>query len=349
MVESSRPRPVGRTSVATDTVGTDAPDPAVVISGISKRYGRIEALTDISFSVNDNEMFALLGPNGAGKTTLIHILCTILRPDSGTARVAGEDVLRQPTRVRRRLGVVFQEPSLDGRLTLEENLNFHGLVYGVPRALRRRRIEELLELVELGDWRGKLARTLSSGMKRRAEIARALIHDARVIILDEPTVGLDAQSRQRIWQYLRKLKEVRGLTVIVTTHYIDEVEGCDRICIIDRGRLLALDTPTRLKEAYGEEMVRLVPRDETAAAAILTRLPGAVRGAGGDIVVRVPHENGGERILAAFAAETRQVVLERASLESVFLNLTGREIRDRAAGAREQAEVRTAPGAEPPR
>jgi len=332
-----------------DAVGTDTPDPAVVISGISKRYGRTEALTDVSFAVNDNEMFALLGPNGAGKTTLIHILCTILRPDSGTARVAGEDVLRQATRVRRRIGVVFQEPSLDGRLTLEENLEFHGLVYGVPRALRRRRIAELLELVELAEWRGKLVRTLSSGMKRRAEIARALIHDARVIILDEPTVGLDAQSRQRIWQYLWKLKEVRGLTVIVTTHYIDEVDGCDRVCIIDRGRLQALDTPTRLKEAYGHELVRLVPRDEAAAAAILTRLPDAVRGAAGDIVVRVPQESSGESIAAAFSAETRQAVLERPSLESVFLNLTGREIRDRAAGAREQAEVRAAPGGEPPR
>ena len=332
-----------------DTVGTDAPDPAVVISGISKRYGRTEALIDVSFEVKDNEMFALLGPNGAGKSTLIHILCTMLRPDSGTARVAGEDVLRQPKRVRRRLGVVFQEPSLDGRLTLEENLNFHGLVYGVPRALRRRRIEEMLELVELADWRGKLVRTLSSGMKRRAEIARALIHDARVLILDEPTVGLDAQARQRIWEYLRKLKEVRGLTVIATTHYIDEVEACDRICIIDHGRLLALDTPDRLKEAHGEELVRLVPRDEAAAAAILTRIPAAIRGAGGDIVVRVARENGGERIVADFAAETRQVVLERPSLESVFLNLTGREIRDRAAGAGEQAEVRTARGGEQPR
>ncbi len=343
------PRPVAGTSGGVDATGAGPSDSAVVIRGISKRYGRVEALTDVSFDVRDNEMFALLGPNGAGKTTLIHILCTILKPDSGTATVAGEDVLRHPTRVRRRLGVVFQEPSLDGRLTLEENLNFHGLVYGVPRALRRRRIDEMLELVELTEWRGKLVRTLSSGMRRRAEIARALIHDARVVILDEPTVGLDAQSRQRIWQYLRKLKEVRGLTVIVTTHYIDEVEGCDRICIIDHGRLLALDTPTRLKEAHGNEMVRLVPRDETAAAAILKRLPDAVRGSEGDIVVRVPHEAGGERIAASFAAETRQVVLERPSLESVFLNLTGREIRDRAAGSREQGEVRAAPGREPPR
>lgn len=349
MVESNPSAPVAGTGGGTAAAGIDAPYPAVVISGISKRYGRTAALTDISFEVNDNEMFALLGPNGAGKTTLIHILCTILRPDSGTARVAGEDVLRQPKRVRRSLGVVFQEPSLDGRLTLEENLDFHGLIYGVPRALRRRRIEELLELVELVEWRGKLVRTLSSGMKRRAEIARALIHDARVIILDEPTAGLDAQSRQRIWQYLRKLKEVRGLTVIATTHYIEEVEGCDRVCIIDHGRVLALDTPTRLKDAYGEELVRLVPKDETAAAAILARLPDAVRGTGGDIVSRVSHENGGERMIATFAAETRQVILERPSLESVFLNLTGREIRDRAAGAREQAEVRAAPGGEPPR
>ena len=174
---------------------TKLPVPAVQIDAVTKRYGRTLALDNVSFEVQPNELFALLGPNGAGKTTLLHILCTILRPDSGAARIYGIDVIKNPIEGRRSLGIVFQEPSLDERLTLYENLNFHGLVYGVPAALRRKRIDEMLALVELSDWRERLVRTLSSGMKRRLEIARALIHHSRILFLDEPTVGLDAQSR----------------------------------------------------------------------------------------------------------------------------------------------------------
>jgi ABC-2 type transport system ATP-binding protein len=176
----------------------DVAAPMVAIGGVTKRYGRTLALDAVSFTVSPNELFALLGPNGAGKTTLLHILCTILKPDSGSATIDGVDVIAHPLRARQSLGVVFQEPSLDDRLTVYENLNFHGLVYGVPTARRRSRIDELLALVELTDWRDSLVRTLSSGMKRRLEIARALVHDARVLFLDEPTVGLDAQSRERL-------------------------------------------------------------------------------------------------------------------------------------------------------
>src|SRR4051812_23422297 len=204
-------------------------EPAVAIEGVSKRFGRTLALDNVGFEVRRNELFALLGPNGAGKTTLLHILCTILRPDSGTARISGIDVVKNPLDGRRNLGVVFQEPSLDDRLTLYENLNFHGLVYGVPAAQRKTRIEEMLALVELTEWRERLVRTLSSGMKRRLEIARALIHRSRILFLDEPTVWLDAQSRERLWQYVHRLRNERALTVIVTTHYIEEVEGCDRV------------------------------------------------------------------------------------------------------------------------
>ena len=179
--------------------------PAVEIEGLTKRYGRTLALDGVSFAVARNELFALLGPNGAGKTTLLHILCTILKPDGGSARISGVDLVKHPLEGRRHIGVVFQEPSLDDRLTLYENLNFHGLVYGVPAPVRKKRIEEMLALVELSDWRERLVRTLSSGMKRRLEIARALIHDARILFLDEPTVGLDAQSRERVWLYLHPL------------------------------------------------------------------------------------------------------------------------------------------------
>ncbi len=231
------------------------------------------ALNDISFDVKRQELFALLGPNGAGKTTLLHILCTILQPDSGTVRIGGLDVIAHPTRGRRDVGVVFQEPSLDDRLTVHENLNFHGLVYGVPRRLRRQRIDEMIELVELTEWREKLVRTLSSGMKRRVEIARALIHNSRILFLDEPTVGLDAQSRERIWQYVGRLRRQRELTVVVTTHYIEEVEACDRVCIIDRGEILAMDTPAALKAAHGQQLLRVLPREDATAAEIIAAYP----------------------------------------------------------------------------
>ena len=238
--------------------------PMVKIGGVTKRYGRTLALDAVSFEVRSNELFALLGPNGAGKTTLLHILCTILKPDSGTASINGVDVVARPLQARQNIGVVFQEPSLDDRLTVYENLNFHGLVYGVPTALRRRRIDELLHLVELDDWRDKLVRTLSSGMKRRLEIARALVHEARVLFLDEPTVGLDAQSRARLWQHVRALRAKRELTVIVTTHYIEEMEGCDRVCIIDKGKILADDAPAALKSSHGQQLVRIVATDEAS-------------------------------------------------------------------------------------
>ena len=206
--------------------------PAIRLDAVSKRYGRTLALDGVNLEVRDKNLFALLGPNGAGKTTLMHILCTLLRPDAGKAFVAGVDVMRQPLQARRRLGIVFQEPSLDDRLSVHENLDLHGLVFGVPRKLRRQRIEELLALVELTDWADKTVRTLSSGMKRRLEIARALVHDSEILLLDEPTVGLDAQTRDRIWHYIRRLQTERAITVLVTTHYIEEVENCDQVCVI---------------------------------------------------------------------------------------------------------------------
>jgi len=319
-----------------------ADGPIVEVAGISKRYGRTLALDNLSLDIKPNEMFALLGPNGAGKTTLIHVLCTILRPDSGTARICGYDILSKPRLARRHLGVVFQEPSLDSRLTVLENLNFHGLVYKVPAALRRKRIADMLELVELGDVGNKLVRSLSPGMKRRVEIARALVHDARVMILDEPTIGLDAQSRERIWDYLAKIRAERGLTVIVTTHYIDEVERCDRVCIIDSGKILALDTPDALRARYGREIVRLKPRDAEVAAAIRTRFPQAVTERNGDLQIIGEAESVMDTLLASFGTGISQMSFERPSLESSFLNLTGRELRE------ERVRPRSASGTNEP-
>jgi ABC-2 type transport system ATP-binding protein len=312
------------------------PAPAIEVAAVSKRYGRTLALDDVSFDVRRRELFALLGPNGAGKTTLLHILCTILQPDSGSVRIGGLDVVAEPTRGRRDVGVVFQEPSLDDRLTVDENLNFHGLVYGVPHRLRRQRIDAMIALVELTDWRDKLVRTLSSGMKRRVEIARALIHDSRILFLDEPTVGLDAQSRERIWQYVARLRAQREITVVVTTHYIEEVEACDRVCVIDRGKILAMDTPAALKAAHGQQLLRVMPRDEATASDIMAAWPDATVRRDGEIIVKSGGDAFAEAFLARYGSRIRRLSVEEPSLESVFLSLTGREIRDQAAGARER-------------
>jgi ABC-2 type transport system ATP-binding protein len=310
--------------------------PAIQVDHVGKRYGRTVALTDISFDVQRHELFALLGPNGAGKTTLLHILCTVLEADSGTVCIGDLDVTAQPTQVRREVGVVFQDPSLDDRLTVYENLNFHGLIYGVPARLRRQRIDELLDLVELTEWRENLVRTLSSGMKRRVEIARALIHDSRILFLDEPTVGLDAQSRDRVWQYVGRLRRQRELTVVVTTHYIEEVEGCDRVCIIDRGQILAIDTPVSLKAAHGQQLLRVVPRDDATAYEIVRAYPDTTVRRNNEIIVRSYGDEFAEAFLSRYGSRIRRLSVEEPSLESVFLALTGREIRDQAAGARER-------------
>ncbi len=312
-----------------------ADEPAIRIASVSKRYGRTLALDNISFDVPRNQTFALLGPNGAGKTTLMHILCTILAPDSGTAEIGGYDVVRQPVDARDLLGIVFQEPSLDDRLTVRENLNIHGLVYGVPPGIRRQRIAEMLELVELTPWADKPARTLSSGMKRRLEIARALIHDSEIMLLDEPTVGLDAQSRQRMWEYIRRLQNERQLTVLVTTHYIEEVESCDRVCIIDNGTVLANDTPAALRHRLGEQLLKFVPRADADRIEILNRFAD-----------RLVHQTGAEIALNAddafietfldqYGNRVRALSTEIPSLETAFLSLTGRKLRDRDADARE--------------
>ena len=311
-------------------------EPAIRVEAVSKRYGRTLALDEVSFDVRDRELFALLGPNGAGKTTLLHILCTLLRPDSGVALIGGFDVVRQPLAARRRLGIVFQEPSLDDRLTVHENLNLHGLVYGVPRKLRRQRIEEMLTLVELTEWSDKPARTLSSGMKRRLEIARALIHDSEIMLLDEPTVGLDAQTRDRIWSYIHRLRDERQITVLVTTHYIEEVEGCDRVCVVDHGKVLALDTPEALKREHGQQVLRVVPKGDGVREEILARHADRLAGEAGDTLLLTSDDAFAEAFLAEYGGRIRSLTIEVPSLETVFLTLTGREIRDHAAGVRER-------------
>ena len=312
---------------------------AIRLDGVSKRYGRTLALNEVSLEVGEQQMFALLGPNGAGKTTLMHILSTLLLPDAGTAFVAGVDVIRQPLKARRRLGIVFQEPSLDDRLSVRENLDLHGLVFGVPRTLRKQRIEELLTLVELTDWTDKIVRTLSSGMKRRLEIARTFIHDSEILLLDEPTVGLDAQTRDRIWHYIRRLQNERKITVLVTTHYIEEVENCDQVCIIDNGKVLADGAPEALKRQFGQQLLRIVPKTNADHKEIVTRYAKQLSRADDTEIILTSEDNFSESFLAENGSRIRSLSIEVPSLESVFLTLTGRDIRDKEIDSREQTKA----------
>ena len=220
--------------------------PAIEVSHLIKQYNGLKAVDDISFEVRTGELFGFVGPNGAGKTTTLHILCTLLAPTSGQARVAGWSCLKEAMRVREQIGIIFQDPSLDERLTAWENLEFHGMIYHMPKPLRRQRTEELLQWVGLWDRRRSVVRTFSGGMKRRLEVARGLMHRPKVLFLDEPTLGLDPQTRYRIWEMLQSLKSNDGVTSLITTHSMEEAQRCDRVSILDHGKLVALGTPGEL-------------------------------------------------------------------------------------------------------
>ncbi|MBI3318605.1 MAG: ATP-binding cassette domain-containing protein [Candidatus Omnitrophica bacterium] len=218
----------------------------IEVSRLVKKFGSFTAVDDLSFEVRPGELFGFLGPNGAGKTTTIHILCTLLAPTSGAASINGFNCLTQPQEVRRRIGIIFQDPSLDERLTAWENLEFHGMIYHLPKGLRRKRMEEVLVLVELSERRHSIVKTFSGGMKRRLEVARGLMHQPQVLFLDEPTIGLDPQTRHRLWGTIERLSRADRMTVFLTTHSMEEASLCDRVLILDRGKLVALDRPQAL-------------------------------------------------------------------------------------------------------
>lgn len=228
------------------------PQEIIKVSNLTKKFNKLTAVDAISFSVNEGEIFGFLGPNGAGKSTTINILCTILKPTSGTAIVTCCDVTAEPHRVRKEIGIIFQDPSLDDRLTAEDNLRFHGYLYHMPVKIIDNRITEVLNLVELYDRRKEFVRKFSGGMKRRLEIARGLMHQPKVLFLDEPTLGLDPQTRAHIWDYILKTRKETGLTIFMTTHYMQEAEVCDRVAVIDHGKIIELDTPANLKQKYQE-------------------------------------------------------------------------------------------------
>lgn len=302
---------------------------AIALEGVSHSYSGRKALQDVSLTVPQGESIALLGPNGAGKSTLLNVLCGLIRPDAGRAMVAGVDVSRHSSEARKNIGVVFQDDSLDDRLSAWENLEFHGLVYGMDKPSRARRIDEVLALVELSEWAENPVRTFSGGMKRRLEIARALMHEPRILILDEPTVGLDAQTRAKIWSYLNQQRRERDLSVFVTTHYLEEAESCESICVIDYGRVQVEGTPASLKARFGTSLIRCLPRNSEIGHRILSKFPEAQQLSGDRLGIAVADQALVDAFLSEFGSSLKEILIDEPSLESVFLAITGREMRER--------------------
>ncbi len=314
----------------TPTGAPSAERPAIEVEALTKRFGDIQAVRGVDFAVAAGEVFGFLGPNGAGKTTTINMLCTLAKPTSGTARVAGHDVVRERDEVRRNIGLVFQDPTLDGYLTAAQNLRLHADLYGVRSDLVAPRMEQVLRMVGLWDRKDGVAGTFSGGMRRRLEIARGLMHSPRVLFLDEPTIGLDPQTRRSIWTYIRELKEREEITIFMTTHYMDEAEWCDRIAIMDHGQIVALDAPETLKAGVGTDRVTIHTDDDQAAiAAIAERFGVEARVVEGAVTFGVA---GGEefvpRLFAELELPIRSVSVSRPTLDDVFMSYTGTTIRD---------------------
>ena len=304
--------------------------PAIAVTDLVKTYGEVRAVRGVSFEVAAGEVFGFLGPNGAGKSTTINMLCTLAKPTSGRASVAGHDVVAERDDVRRNIGLVFQDPTLDGYLTAAQNLKLHAELYGVQSDLVRPRMQQVMEMVGLWERRDGVVGTFSGGMRRRLEIARGLMHSPRVLFLDEPTIGLDPQTRRSIWSYIRELQEREEITIFMTTHYMDEAEWCDRIAIMDHGEIVALDPPEALKATVGTDRITIHTDDDEAAIAALAEQFGVeahvVEGA---IVFGVPAgEEFVPRLFAEFRVPIRSVAISRPTLDDVFMSYTGSTIRD---------------------
>ena len=328
---------------------------AIVVENIVKRYGDFEAVKGVNFAVEDGEIFGLLGPNGAGKSTLIRMMTTLIPATSGKAIVGGYDVSKDSDAVRRMIGVIPQALTSDPDLTVEENLSIYAKLYSVPRAQREKNINEVLEAVDLVKWRGAQTKTLSGGMRRRLEIARGLVHDPRIFFLDEPTTGLDPVSRIAVWEMLNNLKKTRNLTMLLTTHYMEEADRlCDRIAIVDHGKLVALGTPVELKQSVpGSNVVEVqFNREDPEWKQRLEALPNVTevqsQSAG---VYRVLTSNGSQtttqlvEMAASLGEQLTSLSVHNTSLDDVFVHYTGRQLRDEQVKAVFSMPPR--PGAQP--
>jgi ABC-2 type transport system ATP-binding protein len=308
-------------------------------SQLTKSFNGLTAVDKLDIAVESGEIFGLLGPNGAGKTTTISMLCTILKPTSGTAKVNGFDIVKEATQVRKSIGIVFQDPSVDDRLTGRENLYMHANLYGVPAGEQRSRIDEVLKLVELDERADDILRTYSGGMRRRLELARGLIHYPKVLFLDEPTLGLDPQTREHIWAYVRELKKTHDITVVLTTHYMDEADRLsDRIAIMDYGKIIALDTSAKLKETLEGDVVTIKANDLAALSSVMSEKMGLTKVRVKEDTLEVTVRQGKSllpRIVETATANNifvESISLREPNLEDVFLHYTGRMIRTEGGG-----------------
>jgi ABC-2 type transport system ATP-binding protein len=306
----------------------------IQVKDLVKNYNGVEAVRGVSFEVYEGETFGFLGPNGAGKTTTINVLCTLLSPTSGTAFVNGYDCTEKPHKVRSSIGLVFQEVTLDNELTAYENLKFHCYLYNMERRTAEVRIDEILGVVGLNERRNDYVKDFSGGMKRRLEVARGLLHRPKVLFLDEPTLGLDPQTRRQVWDFIGRLKKTEGNTVFMTTHYMDEAEVCDRIAIIDKGRIIACASPEDLKSSLkGDTIYIRTADDEGAKTEIRERFGIEAKTLTDGLALLV---EGGEKFIPRIFEELKTAIvsvnLKRPSLDDVFLHLTGREIREAGGG-----------------
>jgi ABC-2 type transport system ATP-binding protein len=303
----------------------------ISIRNLVKKYGSLTAVDNLTLEINENEVFGLLGSNGAGKTTTIHMLATLLKPTSGTATVNDYDIVSQPAEVRASIGIVFQAPSSDDILTGYENLHLHSMLYSVPRHMRRQRIEEVLELVGLTERKHDQVKAYSGGMRRRLEIARGLLHKPKVMFLDEPTLGLDPASRESMWKYIQRLVTEEKVTIILTTHYMEEADIlCDRIGIIDKGRIVALDTPAKLKAGLGGDIIRIKTKDSVDIVKQFDFVRKAEQ-SDGFLVLSVDNAKRALPILLQ-AIEAESAEFSSPTLNDVFIQITGRNIKEQAEG-----------------
>jgi len=316
----------------------------IKVRNLKKVFNKeIKAVDGISFEVKQGEIFGFLGPNGAGKTTTLNILCALIKPTEGEARVCKYDVVTQPEEVRKCIGIVFQDMSLDDRLTAKENLELHARLYGVPKSERKKRIDEVLKLTELKDRENSMVKTFSGGMRRRLELARGLIHHPRVLFLDEPTLGLDPQTRKHIWDYVLKLKKEKEITIMLTTHYMEEAdELCDRIAIVDHGKIIALDTSKNLKDSLGGDTIILDLDDKDTEKA--KKIFRGSKVFDGQLLLSV--KNAGKEIKKILEIAKRNKIdvieanIRKPTLNDVFLILTGRKIREETVSLKEKLKTR---------
>jgi ABC-2 type transport system ATP-binding protein len=318
---------------------------AIHVDHLTRKFGDLAAVDDISFTIGKGEVFGLLGPNGAGKTTTLSMLSTMLKPTSGTASVNGWDIRGDEDNVRKSIGIVFQDQSLDEELTAYENMDFHGRLYRIPGEMREKRIAELLSLVGLLDRKDDIVKTFSGGMRRRLEIARGLLHRPAVLFLDEPTLGLDPQTRNHLWQYIARLNEEQGITIILTTHYMEEADRlCRRIAIIDHGKIIALDTPDNLKNRIGGDVVSIrTPDPEAVVAALKEPWVSRIEQHNGTVMIGLQnaeqHVSTIVTLLNRLQIPIDSLSIHKPTLEDVFLSFTGKTIREEEADGKENMRM----------